>query len=166
MGIEVKLFIGLVINPIKGEWFTVTDTDDVDEAFGKIEAMAEADPQSGGEVMIADCEPSWIGEVNRSDLGEVVEWLRDTHMDEKLIESARAYDSRNWQAILDSGPSGPWKNRAEWAEDMYVDQMGECKDLPSIIRRNIDWDSVGEEMEQNYVELDGDDGTYYVDHGY
>lgn len=159
MSINVRLFIGLVRNPGIGRWFDVADSSEVDAAFEATEAEAE-----GNEVLLADCEPSWLHKVERSELGEIVEYLAETHHDESVLRAAFDYDSKTFRAILDS-VSGPYRDRADYAEQ-FANDTG--MDIPAHLAPYVDFDAMARDwiLGGDIVELDCDDGHYYFHSSY
>lgn len=161
MSITCRLFIGLVVDPCIGQWFDVTDTDDVDTAFTAIELVARN--HGAEEVMIADSEPSWLGDVSRSDLGEMVEWLSSTTHREDIVVAVQSHDPENFRTILDEhGVSGPFRDRAEYAESFCHD-TGSLDECPKHLVNYIDFDSMARDwiLGGDVTEIDGDDGHYY-----
>lgn len=166
MSIVTKLFIGLVVDPCIGQWFTVCDSDDVDAAFEQIEALAKR--HGAEEVMIADCQPSWLSKIERSDLGEVVEWCAETHHSESLVAAVVAHDSAAFRDILDEGcVSGPHASAADYAE-AYFDETGGLSECPENLKAYIDWESMARDwiLSGDVCELDCNDGHYYYSSNY
>lgn len=159
---EIKLFIGLVVNPCKGEWFTVTDASDFETACDTIQALADSDPESGGEIMIADTEGLDLSKVGFSEIGDILDWVSNTHHDDSLIEAAFEYDRDNFRAICEDA-RGPFKSEGDFAEDTYADNE-EIKALPSEVRMYIDYAAIERDwvMNGDYFELETPDGTYFV----
>lgn len=49
------------------------------------------------------------------------------------------------------GEYDSWEDFAE----RLLDECGDLKDLPSLIRNNIDWNAIGNELSYDYFEIDG-----------
>jgi hypothetical protein len=162
---EIKIFVGLEINPTDGEWFTVTDSDDVDSAFEAIQARADKNPHSGGEIGVMDFEsPIPLDRKTCKEIGDIVDWLcgDGSHCAEGLIRVAYSNDSENYQSICEEA-RGPFKNEQEWAADMYTDTLDECDTLPEILKSNIDWEGVARWLQcEGWIEIKaGIEECYY-----
>ena len=100
-----------------------------------------------------------INDMHFDDIQEFADALENAYAPDEAI-AAYIEDTGGSVQAADDAYAGTFRDLAEFAEQ-FIDNVYDLRDVPDLVRNNIDFDAVGYELQHDFYTYDTSDGVAF-----